>query len=73
VAETDLIGDGVEFLQVKTLGPSYADAGYAKTRRFYTAMGFRPLEEITGLWPENPCRRILRCVTTGSWVVSPCR
>ena len=53
--EADLIADGVEFLQVKTLGPSLPDAGYDKTRQFYTRMGFRPLEEITGLWPGNPC------------------
>ena len=53
--EADLIADGVEFLQVKTLGPSLPDAGYDKTRQFYTRMGFRPLEEIAGLWPGNPC------------------
>ncbi|MBN2388124.1 MAG: GNAT family N-acetyltransferase [Anaerolineales bacterium] len=46
----------VEYLQVKTLGPSRADAGYAKTRTFYAAMGFRPLEEFTQIWDEsNPC------------------
>ena len=53
--EADLIADGVELLQVKTLGPSRPDAGYDQTRQFYAAMGFRPLEEIHGLWPENPC------------------
>jgi GNAT superfamily N-acetyltransferase len=53
--EADLIADGVEFLQVKTLGPSYQDAGYERTRRFYAAVGFQPLEEIHGLWPGNPC------------------
>jgi ribosomal protein S18 acetylase RimI-like enzyme len=53
--EADLIADGVEFLQVKTLGPSQQDEGYDRTRRFYTNIGFRPLEEIHDLWPENPC------------------
>jgi GNAT superfamily N-acetyltransferase len=53
--ETDLIADGVELLQVKTLGPAHPDPGYGMTRQFYTAMGFRPLEEISDLWPENPC------------------
>ncbi len=53
--EVDLIADGVEFLQVKTLGPSYQDTGYERTRRFYAAVGFQPLEEIHGLWPGNPC------------------
>ncbi len=51
----DLIADGVELLQVKTLGPSLPDASYGQTRRFYLRMGFRPLEEIPGLWPGNPC------------------
>jgi len=53
--EADLIADGVELLQVKTLGPSLPDANYDQTRRFYLHMGFRPLEEIHGLWPGNPC------------------
>lgn len=46
----------VEYLQVKTLGPSDPDAGYAKTRAFYAAVGFRPVEEIKQIWgEENPC------------------
>jgi GNAT superfamily N-acetyltransferase len=53
--EADLIADGVEFLQVKTLGPASPDPAYAKTRQFYTSVGFQPLEEIEGLWPGNPC------------------
>ena len=53
--EADLSADDVEFLQVKTLGPSHPDPGYARTRQFYASVGFQPLEEITGLWPGNPC------------------
>jgi GNAT superfamily N-acetyltransferase len=53
--ESDLVADHVEFLQVKTLGPSHPDPGYARTRQFYASVGFQPLEEITGLWPDNPC------------------
>ena len=53
--EADLAADGVRFLQVKTLGPSRPDEGYERTRRFYAGVGFEPLEEITGLWPGNPC------------------
>lgn len=46
----------VEYLQVKTLGPSNTDKSYAKTRAFYRAMGFRPLEEFKQIWDErNPC------------------
>jgi GNAT superfamily N-acetyltransferase len=53
--EADLIADGAELLQVKTLGPSWPDDGYHRTRQFYARMGFRPLEEIHDLWPDNPC------------------
>ena len=55
-AESLLRGLGVEYLQVKTLGPSRPDEHYAATRRFYEARGFRPLEELTAVWDEeNPC------------------
>lgn len=53
--QADLIADGVELLQVKTLGPSHPDPGYAMTRQFYAGMGFQPLEESPDLWPGNPC------------------
>jgi len=47
---------GRVFLTVKTLDQSRADEGYDKTRRFYHAMGFRPLEVFPTLWDENnPC------------------
>jgi len=47
---------GVEYLQVKTLGPSEPSEHYAATRRFYESRGFRPLEELTAIWgEENPC------------------
>ena len=47
---------GVEYLQVKTLGPSRPDESYAATRAFYAAVGFRPLEEFKQIWDEhNPC------------------
>jgi ribosomal protein S18 acetylase RimI-like enzyme len=47
---------GVEYLQVKTLGPSHPDPNYAKTRAFYATMGFRPMEEIRQIWgDQNPC------------------
>lgn len=46
----------VEFLQVKTLADSRPDENYAKTRRFYKAMGFRELECIPEIWGDkNPC------------------
>lgn len=52
----DLLADGCELLQVKTLSASHPDAGYALTRKFYLRMGFVPVEERHDLWgPENPC------------------
>ena len=55
-AEAYLRVRGIEYLQVKTLGPSEPSEHYAATRRFYTARGFRPLEETTAIWgEENPC------------------
>jgi GNAT superfamily N-acetyltransferase len=62
--EADLIADGVEFLQVKTQGPGRPDAGYEKTRRFYASVGFRPLEEIHGIWPEIPCLMMIKSLRT---------
>jgi len=54
-AEELLRTRGIEYLEVKTLGPSKPDAHYERTRAFYTAMGFRPVEE-NSLWGEaNPC------------------
>jgi len=55
-AEEYLRDRGVEYLQVKTLAPSHPDQNYARTRGFYEAMGFRPLEVLADLWDEaNPC------------------
>lgn len=47
---------GMEYLTVKTLDESRESRSYEKTRRFYYAMGFRPLEVFKTLWnEENPC------------------
>jgi GNAT superfamily N-acetyltransferase len=46
---------GCEFFQVKTLGPSHQSLHYERTRQFYMARGFVPLEELHDLWPGNPC------------------
>jgi GNAT superfamily N-acetyltransferase len=55
-AEEWLRERGVEYLQVKTVGPSRECEHYARTREFYLAVGFRPLEEMKTLWNEaNPC------------------
>ena len=53
--EDDAVRRGVRLLQVKTLGASHPDPGYARTRHFYERWGFLPLEE-TSLWGEGtPC------------------
>jgi ribosomal protein S18 acetylase RimI-like enzyme len=55
-AETYLRNIGVEYLQVKTLADTHPDLFYARTRAFYVALGFRPLEVLPMLWNlENPC------------------
>ena len=59
-AEGYLRARDVEYLQVKTLGPSYPDPGYERTRRFYEARGFVPLEEMHGLWEHNPCLLLVK-------------
>jgi len=42
-------------LCVRTLAPSDPDPHYARTRAFYTAMGFEPLFETSAFWgAENP-------------------
>jgi GNAT superfamily N-acetyltransferase len=64
--EADLVSQGAEFLQVKTQGPARPDAGYEKTRQFYTDVGFRPLEEIHGLWPGIPCLIMIKSLRRGS-------
>jgi ribosomal protein S18 acetylase RimI-like enzyme len=55
---------GIEYMQVKTLGPSRPDEGYARTRAFYEAIGYRPLEELTKIWDEqNPCLIMIKSLT----------
>jgi GNAT superfamily N-acetyltransferase len=54
--EADAAADGVRLLQVKTFGPSGESVEYERTRAFYRACGYLPLEERTDTWgPENPC------------------
>jgi GNAT superfamily N-acetyltransferase len=54
-AEERARDDGVTIMSVKTLGPSHPDEGYRRTRLFYQACGYQPVEEIHDLWPGNPC------------------
>ena len=62
--EAALAADGIEFLQVKTLSPSHPDEGYRKTRAFYLAYGFRPLEEFPTLWsPDQPALQLVKTLS----------
>jgi GNAT superfamily N-acetyltransferase len=59
-AERLLSSRSVEYLEVKTLGPSRPNAHYERTRSFYVATGFRPVEE-NSLWgPVNPCLILIK-------------
>jgi GNAT superfamily N-acetyltransferase len=57
---------GGRMMQVKTLGPSRANAHYARTRAFYAAQGFRPVEEFRELWPGYPCLLLVRPLCCGA-------
>jgi GNAT superfamily N-acetyltransferase len=55
-AEAHARAERRSILQVKTLGPSHPSEAFARTRRFYKALGFIPIEETTAFWGEsNPC------------------
>lgn len=55
-AESYLRQNGYEYMTVKTLSSSRKCEEYERTRIFYAAMGFRPLEELKTLWGEaSPC------------------
>ena len=54
-AEEWVRAQGARFFTVKTLSSIDPDPGYTKTRAFYAAMGFVPIEEFGTLWnPDNP-------------------
>jgi GNAT superfamily N-acetyltransferase len=62
-AELWLSERDLEYLQVKTLSPRHPDPGYAKTRAFYLACGFRPLEEFPELWgPDQPALQMVKAL-----------
>lgn len=62
-AEAYLSERGFKFLTVKTLSPSRESPEYEKTRKFYLALGFVPLEEFKTLWGEaNPCLFLAKAI-----------
>jgi len=62
--EEHLAQKGVKFLQVKTVSNDRDCEAYAKTREFYLAVGFMPLEIFPTLWDEaNPCLLLVKSLT----------
>lgn len=60
-AEALLAPEGVRFLTVKTLGPDNPDECYRRTRLFYEAVGFQPLEVFPTLWGASlPCLMMIK-------------
>ena len=60
-AATHARSRGVRFLTVKTRSATAPDPGYDKTRAFYEAMRFVPIDELPTLWDaENPAVLLLR-------------
>ncbi len=56
ICEDYCLEHGQEFLTVKTLDSAHPDKYYAKTREFYAASGFKPVEVFKTLWgAANPC------------------
>ena len=63
--EKDARNRGIRLIQVKTLGESFLNEPYQRTRNFYQSAGFLPLEE-TNLWGEDtPCLIIGKSNLTG--------
>ena len=62
-AETAARAEGRRFLTVKTQGPSAGYEPYERTRRFYQALGYAPLEEFTEIWDaQNPALLMVKAV-----------
>jgi ribosomal protein S18 acetylase RimI-like enzyme len=62
-AQESLQVEGFKFLTVKTLSESRPNEEYDKTRKFYSKVGFFPVEEFKTLWgPENPCLLMIKVI-----------
>jgi GNAT superfamily N-acetyltransferase len=56
----DLRQAGVRLLEVHTVGPSYEDEGYARTRAFYLALGFVAMTELQRIDWNGPTLILVR-------------
>lgn len=60
------VARGYRYLTVKTLADTVGSASYVKTRAFYLACGFEPLEIFETLWnEENPCLYLVKPLFDG--------
>jgi predicted N-acetyltransferase YhbS len=66
-AEIEARRKSAEFLMVKTLGESHPDPGYDLTRQFYLGVGFRPLQELGGIWKSNPCLILVKSLNAAEF------
>ncbi len=56
-----LLAQGFSLLLVKTLGESFPNEDYRKTRKFYESCGFLPVQEIPEIWgADNPCLLMIK-------------
>ena len=61
--ENHLRNEGVKILQVKTVSADRNCDAYEKSRAFYKAVGFIPLEVFPTLWDEaNPCLVLVKSI-----------
>jgi GNAT superfamily N-acetyltransferase len=56
----DLSQAGVRLLEVHTVGPSYENEGYARTREFYLALGFVAMTELQRIDWSGPTLILVR-------------
>ncbi|MCH2138605.1 MAG: GNAT family N-acetyltransferase [Phycisphaerales bacterium] len=71
-AEEWLLDDGCTWLQVKTVAEARKCKYYDRTRGWYLAMGFDPLQVFPLLWDEsNPCLQLVKRLDQSSTATRP--
>ena len=59
--EQYFVNNGCKHVMVKTLSPLHSDVHYAKTRKFYHAVGFNDFYTDSAIWGQaNPCLIMLK-------------
>ena len=61
LVEAEMKKKEIRFIQVKTLSPKAKNKEYLQTLKFYSKMGFVPLEDFPTLWGEGtPCLQMVK-------------